>query len=346
MAATQKEIVDAVASALQHKNLSQQAVAVIHRSTEKVLKRIQQDVGAQFKEDGDDVVEDFCKNLATKLGQMSQNWYDGIRNELIVYPEGTRFIYRDGTTVVIVVEQQPQVRTINVNGTMHHLAFPYVVFIMGFNNGAWNGALDVAIRTRPLTSLDDPLCSIGLPNISGYRVCMGDFRNNPKTNMTEQTQAVIGSFWQSQFGGDIRNLPSWERQTKRDPLYVLHENYTQVGPLRQVVSAVSRNAGERPDIVNTLKQEIITAVGTIGAEIQKTMLTLDMVKQNKEKVHIETLDEILKEIIVQAYAELWEYLQAQLQRERAKMQQEMVSLLKRKTGYSDEYEKTTKWGNG
>jgi hypothetical protein len=66
--------------------------------------------------------------------------------------------------------------------------------------------------------------------------------------------------------------------------------------------------------------------------INSTLLKVDVVKQNKEKVAIESLDEILKEIIVQAYSELWEYLQAQLQRERAKMQQEIVAVLKNRAG--------------
>ena len=339
MSTSQKEIVEAVAAELQKKNLSQQAVAVIHRSTEKVLKRIQQDVGAKVQEDGDDVVTEFCRSLASKLGGMSQNWYDGIRNELVVYPEGTRFIYRDGNKTVIVIEQPPQVRTVDLGGQRQHLAFPYVVFVMGFNNGQWDGICQAAVRTKPLTSLDDELSVLNLPNISTFQVCMGGFTTNNKQNMTEQTNAIIGSFWQSQFGGmDVGN---WAKETKKDPLHVLHKTYTKGGALRKVVSQISQNAGERPDIVNTLKQEIVTAVGTIGGEIKKTMLSLDMVKQNKEKVAIETLDEILKEIIVQAYSELWEYLQAQLQRERAKMQQEMVALLKRKTGYDSE--RAVKW---
>lgn len=330
MAASQKEIVEAVASALRQKDLSQQAVAVIQRSTEKVLKRLQQDVGEKVKEDGDEVVEEFCRTLASKLGTMSQNWYDGIRNELLVYPEGTRFIHRDGNVTTIVIEQSPQVRTVNLGGRMHHLAFPYVVFVFGFTNGQWQGQCNVAVRTKPLTSLDDDLFGLVMPNISNYSVCMGDFRVNPRHNMTEQANSVIGSFWQSTFGG--MNVGDWEAKTKRDPLHVLHEKFQKIGKLRDLVSAISRTAGERPDIVATLKQEIVTAVGTIGAEIQKTMLSIDMVKQSKEKVHKETLDEILKEIIVQAYAELWEYLQAQLQRERAKMQSEVAELLRRKQG--------------
>lgn len=326
--ATQKEIVEAVASALAAKNLSQQAVAVVQRSTEKVLKRLQQDVSEKVKEDGDEVVEGFCRNLATKLGNLSQNWHDGISNDLVVYPEGTRFIYRDGANTVIVIEQSPQVRTVNLSRVMQHLAFPYVVFTFCFVGGKWDGGCQVALRQKPLVSLDDRLLQLVLPNVVAYNVCLGSLSMKPNHNMTEQANAVIASFWQSQFGG--MEVSAWAKKSKDDPLFVLHEKYSELGTLRELVNSLMKAQSVKVDIVKTLKAEIVTAVGAIGAEIQKTMLNLDMVKQNKEKVHIETLDEILKEIIVQSYAELWEFLQAQLQKERAKMQQEMLAVLKKK----------------
>jgi hypothetical protein len=78
--ASQKEIVDAVADALQKKDLSQQAVGIIHRASGKGDEAVQQDVSAGIEENGDEVTEEFCRNLASKLGSMSQNWYDNVKS--------------------------------------------------------------------------------------------------------------------------------------------------------------------------------------------------------------------------------------------------------------------------
>lgn len=323
--ADQKDVVDAVSTALRQKDLSQQAVKIVHRSTEKVLKRLQQDFVQKLKEDGDNVVEKFCANLADKLGKMSQTWYDSVTSELMVYPEGTRYIQREGAKTVIVVEQQPQCRTVNLSGENAHLAFPYVIFVLGFNEGRWDGRCSVAMRPTPITSLTDDLFSISLPNTDNYSVCMGEFTPKRDSNMTQQANEIIASFWTSQFGG--LSCSDWKKKTKENPLFILKDasRYYKIGPLNTLIyNTASRASGTaKKDILLSLKQEIVTAVAAVGVELQKSMLSVDMVKQNKEKVQIETLDEILKEIIVQAYSELWEYLQAQLGRERQKMQAEM-----------------------
>ena len=331
--ANQKDIVDAVAQALQTKDLSQQAVGIIHRSTEKVLKRVQQDVSAGIKEDADGVTEEFCRNLATKLGTMSQTWYDNVRQELMVYPEGTRFIQKTGETTVIVIEQATQVRTVNIKGKFYHLSMPYVIFMTSFTNGVWNRLVLAGALQKPMTSLNDQLLCLPLPNVSGHSVCMGNFAPTANRNMTEQVGEIISSFWQSVFNDSAFEAPAaiydkWAKRTKEDPLCALHDQLKTGDTVSVAVGKFPNRNSQPVDIVNALKTEIVTAVGNIGANIQNTLLSVDVVKQNKQKVSIETLDEVLKEIIVQAYAELWEYLQSQLQRERAKMQQEMASLLK------------------
>jgi hypothetical protein len=117
----------------------------------------------------------------------------------MVYPEGTRFIQKVGSTTVIVIEQQPQVRTVNIKGKFYHLSMPYVYFITSFNNGVWGRLVLTGTRQKPLTSLNEQLNLLRLPNVTNHQVCMGKFMPTNGKNMTAQISEIIGSFWQSEF---------------------------------------------------------------------------------------------------------------------------------------------------
>ena len=350
---SQEEIVNAVARQLQSKDLSQQAVMVLQRATGRVLERIKQNVDAQVKEDSSPIVEGFVRSVATKMTTMTQQWADGVKNDLVVFPEGTRYIFRDGAMTTIVLEQHPQVRHVKVDGRIFLLAMPYVQFIIQFKNHKPLPQLYVGCSKKPINDLDVPICNLPLPNIDKHVVCMGNCVVPKDGNMTDMVNTIIGNFWQSEFnqnhnaeylnflkemGFNGRNdeflpLPSasqagleaWQRKTEASPMFMIAKE-TKLKPGGTIRRHLATDAGDKDgtaSIVNKLKQEIITAVGQIGGDIQALMTGVDLKTENREKAHVETLQLILKEIIVQAYAELWEYLQKQLQDERAKLQQEM-----------------------
>lgn len=346
---TQKEIVDTVSLALQKKDFTNQAVLVLKKATGHVLGRVQQNIDAQLKEDSNTVIEEFCRNLATKLSKMGQNWYDSVTNELVIYPSGTRLIWRDGPMTTIFVEQPPQVRTIYVNkrgedgvsADTYHLSFPYCVFVAGFNNGEFAG-FNIGVRKTPMTSLDDEIYNPPVANVNGHcTVCMGNqFKIPPNLNLTEKVNYVISSFWQSRFtheGSDALNaflkrngltLDTWESRTRENPLLAVEPKIEYQSPmkLRSLLKATANGTSvkESAALITQMKQEIITAVGTLGGDVKNLLQDLDLNVENRDKAHLETLQVILKEIIVQAYAELWEYLQRQLNDERNKLQQELT----------------------
>lgn len=345
---SQEEIVNAVARQLQSKDLSQQAVMVLQRATGRVLERIKQNVDAQVKEDSSPIVEGFVRSVATKMTTMTQQWADGVKNDLVVFPEGTRYIFRDGAMTTIVLEQQPQVRHVKVDGKIYLLAMPYIQFIIQFKNHKPLPQLYVGCTKKPISDLDVPLCNLPLPNIQAHTVCMGNCVVPKDGNMTDMVNTIIGNFWQSEFNQnhnadylnflgemgwsnkkeDAHNgvgLAAWQKRTEESPMFMIARE-TKLKPGGTIRRHLATDAGDKDgtaSIVNKLKQEIITAVGQIGGDIQALMTGVDLKTENREKAHVETLQLILKEIIVQAYAELWEYLQKQLQDERAKLQQEM-----------------------
>lgn len=338
MAASKKDLVEAVTKGMQSKDLSQQAVGVLRRSTEKVLERIRQNVDAQIKEDSYPVIEQFCTNIAGKLSAMSQQWVDGVSNDLVVFPEGTRYIFRDGEFTTVVVEQQPQNRHINIGGHVYMLAMPYVQFIIAFQKHQPLTRLHVGMTKKPINDLDGMIFNPIIPNINEHLVCTGDTPWPQNGTVTEKVDKIIGGFWQSAFTGDanqfmnqfmkdnnLRNLEDWQAKSKTDPTFVLSKNakYAPGKTIRRFLATDKGGKSGTVSLVNNLKTEIVNAVGAIGGDLQKMLTNVDMKTENRDKPHIEVLQEVLKEIIVQAYSELWEYLQQQLLQERAKLQSEM-----------------------
>jgi len=337
MSLSKTELVNAVAKGMEGKDLSQQAVGVLRRSTEKVLERIKQNVDAQIKEDSYPVIEQFCTNVGQKLSSMSQQWVDGVSNDLVVFPEGTRYIFRDGDLTTIVIEQQPQNRHVNIGGRVYMLAMPYIQFIIPFKNHVSLRNLYVGMTRKPISDLDGMIFNPILPNISDHAVCTGDMAWPSKGTVTENVDKIIGGFWQSAFTADSSTalatflkdndltLESWQAKSLVDPTFVVNKKtkYTNGRTIRRFLAVNKDGKSGTISLVNNLKAEIVNAVGTIGGDLQKMLTNVDMKTENRDKPHVEVLQEVLKEIIVQAYSELWEFLQQQLQQERAKLQSEM-----------------------
>ena len=343
---SQADIVNAVAASLVKKDMSKQAASVLLKSTEKVLNRIKQGIDSQVKEDSSPIIEDFVKNVASKLSSSTQQWVDSSKNDLLVFPEGTKYTFRDGNISTIIVEQPPQLRHINVgrdfvkSAEHYMLAMPYIQFIISFNGDNLVQKLHVTCSKKSVTDLDTTMNHLPLWNIDNHAVCFGS--NWPTHgNMTEKVNAVIGEFWQGLFNanhtvafdnfcndnfrGHQDGYQSWENESKRDALFmVAPKTKLLVGrPLRSFLKKDANSVNGSAALVTKLKQEIITAVGTIGGDIQNMLSNLDLTTENREKTHVQNLQEIIKEIIVQAYSELWIFVEKQLESDRQKLQNEM-----------------------
>lgn len=171
---------------------------------------------------------------------------------LDIHPAGVKICRTSGEKTVVVVEEEPRVRSIQfskrfleyddypdaVSGRLP-LAFPYVVFVMTFLRNSFS-ELHVYYRNSPLTSLSDMLYQPNLPNIyeGHYTVCMGDYESK-KTTISEQIQEVLASFWGSEFNTDLRDLYynaglkdsrlktvySWKMASQEDPLFSTSVNW-------------------------------------------------------------------------------------------------------------------------
>lgn len=343
---TKEQIVKQVQQTIEHKDWSKQAVKVMKKSSDAVLERVQQGVSAQLKEDTAPIIHNFVINLSRSLMDATVNFLEKSRDatvDLPVFPIGTRYIKQDGNVLNVVIEQPPQVRTLffiedavrvfdpsnRAAGTQsYYLALPYTIFVMQFVNGQYNGELKVYWRSRPLTSTNDELALAPLPNISGAKVCLGEFRMKSQNDgkIDDQCNDIISGFWQTIFGIDHvdrvcrfleinhhMTMHQWVAKSKQNSLCAMD---FKLSPANVKLQQTFRIDGQN-NLVALLKQHILTAVGQIGGEVQKLLIDLDVTGENREKVHVETMGEIVKEIVVLAYAELWEQLSIKLEKERA-----------------------------
>lgn len=348
MLPSKQDIVDQVAATLQRKDWNKQAVKILKKSSDAVLERVQQGVAAQLQEDTAPVVQQFVINLSKSLMDATVNFLEKSKDatvDLPVFPIGTRYIKQDGQVLNIVIEQQPQARTLlftetavarladahsKVNSARmvsHHLSLPYTVFVFQFVNGQYSpDGFSVYFRISPLGAITDELAKCPFPNISDPgRVCMGDFRVDTSKKIDDQCQQVIGAFWQSVFGHDhIERFAKWltlnnmtieqyQQKSKDNPFVALK---FKMQPASVKLNQTFRTDGTN-NLVSLLKQHILTSVGTIGGEVQKLLVDLDISGENREKVHVDTMSEIIKETILQAYGELWGQLVKKLEQERA-----------------------------
>jgi hypothetical protein len=137
-----------------------------------------------------------------------------------------------------VIIQPPQVRTIRVEiytlsgfrTYKYRLSFPYVIFIKN------NWEISVAMSNKPLTSVDDPVYWLPLPNIwSTLHVCTGDYGSELR-----DLDDWVASFWGSKFvpyhggvGNAVRgqyllSFRQWALKTKRNPNFIFKIKWPKV----------------------------------------------------------------------------------------------------------------------
>jgi hypothetical protein len=175
-------------------------------------------------------------------------------------PAGTRWFCQKKDLLLLVVEEPPQCRSLQVSEGKkgereeyhsYRLAFPYIIYLLTFYRGDFE-EMKIFYRPSPLTSPEDPLYHTNLPNVRGkpghhgsQRVCL---RYQPEmlegVPLSQAVPALIEFFWSSGFNRDIEqsaflwatgrdprvaSFEAWEEATLRDPLFPLEVDWEESG---------------------------------------------------------------------------------------------------------------------
>lgn len=182
-------------------------------------------------------------------------------------PDGVRFVRRRGEVAVLVIEEQPQVRTVRwladdspapagrgARYRVARLAFPFVVLILAFRRGGLTGYQQCFYRTSSLRSPQDLLYLPNLYNVaSAYHQTCWLCLANLKDDLTgllweERVRTIRKHFWGAAFNGSaethegnsywgvmrgldprVASLEAWERATREDPFFPLKVRWRPAG---------------------------------------------------------------------------------------------------------------------
>ena len=104
---TRQEVINQVSEQLERADFTRQMVSVLRTATGNVLNRAKQSLDATLEEGTNNRVEAVLADVTNNMTSATQEWIDESTNNLVVFPEGTRFISKDNDSLVILVEQKP-----------------------------------------------------------------------------------------------------------------------------------------------------------------------------------------------------------------------------------------------
>lgn len=208
-------------------------------------------------------VDNFC-------GLVSQHTASGMHEQPI--PDNVKWIARAGALEVYIVELKPELRWIkwidesnkeDSEAYQHRkLATPYVVLAVPFLGGQLHSQLELFYRTKPLTSLDDPLYMSNLLNVSTGRVIDGQVGvktwvctqylnlqgvKGPANTLSEIISHIFGGgfnrssdrnegnsgflMYEKHKGADkrVNDVVRWEKESEKDPRFVLEVDWINAG---------------------------------------------------------------------------------------------------------------------
>jgi hypothetical protein len=195
-------------------------------------------------------------SLQALLDWLAQRATESSGYETPLLPPGTRLVKQRGRKTAVVVEQPPQVRTVEwINDgedpslapdafVARRFAFPYLVFVLSFDEGELDGYQQLYYRAAPLDGLDAPLLQANLLNVTiggdspANWLCLG---RQPVAELEwpARVETALRSFWATPFNLDfeaprgsgftrlrsldprVSSAAAWESASAEDPLFPL-----------------------------------------------------------------------------------------------------------------------------
>lgn len=183
------------------------------------------------------------------------------QSERPVFPgmliDGMRFVRMQGASTAVCLELPPQVRTVrwldnaspaefgrHAQYQQVRLAFPYIIILVTFWNGALTGQQQLFYRTTPIASADDALFLPNLYNVAqAYDqlcwLCLQKLGSLAAVAWENKLRRIIEHLWSAfnrssevhegnSYWGKMRELDSrlqsvddWQCHSVADPLFVL-----------------------------------------------------------------------------------------------------------------------------
>ncbi len=261
------------------------------------FKRISQDFIANTNENLEQTSIDFEVSVTEKIWDAYQQFKGDFKETPTIFPTGVKLAYTKGHRTVMVLEQQPQTRSVvfeasllkpkvinaakaqTNHGYRFNLAFPYVYFVIVFDDEEY-AYHQVYFRNKPLTSIREHVYLAPLPNIwrdkgNNYKpMCMGasfQVLITEEKTMARQAEYVISEFWQRPFTNDlgtgisekgdkrVSNYAIWQSNTEKNEFFILDVSWEKGKTIKGIVEAALnlRETTHPSDKIDTMIRNVI-----------------------------------------------------------------------------------------
>lgn len=190
----------------------------------------QEDVHSSLDRAVNKSIEDFQTKTWEKQLAEEINSTDG---QLLLFPDGVKFLYAVENNVFVVIEEKPQIRSIlwgSNRPVRYRISLPYVYFVLNFTDYQNTGNY-MAFSKKPVSTFEDVVYLPCLPDTNQeFTICMGVNFYKDKTieldGLINCCKDIIEYFWHSNF--DPTHWPfNWKEQIKRDGRFEIeswHQN--------------------------------------------------------------------------------------------------------------------------
>lgn len=265
-----------------------------------------------------EVLKQFKATVGRRCWKLSQKWCQWGDNRPILQPNKSRLFYRKGNTDVMVIEQDPQMRTLRFNSTFSetgnfNVALPYVIFVFRWINGNFADVYCM-FNDKPLGDLSERPIKPYLTNIDGdTRCCLGKtFKMPDGLNHNQTVEYILNYFWSAEHSnewnehwnfnqryfvstdGRLATLDAWEKASQDNPLFVI-DNVTwskhsrSIGDLIVGLTKTDTKAREFEEVIfQDLVSEFLQSV-------QRAMSV--SLEQGSEKVNNQPPEAIEKKLV-------------------------------------------------
>ena len=368
---TRQEVINQVSEQLERADFTRQMVSVLRTATGNVLNRAKQSLDATLEEGTNNRVEAVLADVTNNMTSATQEWIDESTNNLVVFPEGTRFISKDNDSLVILVEQKPQQRRVSYKQIIqsptggftflnnnYFVSLPFIQFIAKFvkqNNGYRFVELYMSCSKNPVESLDQHVNALIFPNIHHTNlVCIGSMANLPdnKDSIVDKMNHIISSYWDSQFNTDLstnavnffnlnnmggpnindvnlriaNGFAAWQDRTAADPMFIIkpEANLGNSFRISSIIPSDNSSRSGKIAIRNRMKHSITTGITSLGSGIIQSVRDFNLVDENRDKPHVDTLKACYKNVIQSAYSNIWEGVNAIHEQKKTQDEEEIV----------------------
>jgi vacuolar-type H+-ATPase subunit E/Vma4 len=261
---------------------------------EQKFNGMSQEFFGSLSDETEGLIRDTQIELSEKVWDSFQQMKEKQDDSPYVIPRNARIAYTKGNRTVVVIEQEPQVRTmqftsgllkdhekkaasVTPSGFRYRLALPYVYFFIVFDNGNFS-YIEVYFRNKAIQSVKNSVYCATIPNIhhsESYSrlyspVCLGpSFSISNSSSISVQCEEVITYFWQSSFSGDlgkvgqndgstldprISNYKVWQEESDKDPLFILDVKWPNGATVKGLIEKLFEKRGSHP--LNNLETQI------------------------------------------------------------------------------------------